>query len=280
MARIFCLLVAALFLWPLDAQADARCLAAQALRGHVKTVRISTGKVAAETGAPLKKPHLWERWDISRDRRTITVIQYSADAPSLLPLFNLWPRTICEFDEAGSLVRSWLKLNGLTTYTTVETAYDAQGRKLAVQSRSRNPEFTSDTSYEYADNAVTVRTSRGYAMTKITERDARGRVAREISRDETTNVESSHLEYRYGTDTVEILGRENGEEWRIWKKMDAMGNTIESRSFNVGFETRDTFRFDYDAQGNWIRAISFMSMSGMPPPRIGDLSVRQISYWR
>jgi hypothetical protein len=44
MARTLCVLVAALFFLPLDAQADARCLEAKALRGNVKTVLISMEK--------------------------------------------------------------------------------------------------------------------------------------------------------------------------------------------------------------------------------------------
>jgi len=278
MGRALCLLVAALFSLPVDAQADARCLEARALRGNVKTVLISNGKVASDTGAPRNEPHLWERWDISRDRRTITVVQYSADDFAVLPLFNLWPTTICEFDDSGSLVKSRLKLNGLTTYTTVETTYDAQGRQVAVKSRSRNPEFTGDTTYEYSANAVTARFPQG-STTTITERDASGRMTREIRRDQKENVELSNVEYRYGPNTVEILGRENETSWRITRKLDARGNTIESASSGVGYESRDTFRFEYDPQGNWIRRVSTIYLSIDAPPRISDLVVRQISYW-
>lgn len=279
MGRALCLLVGALFCLPPNAQADASCLEAKALRGNVKTVLISNGKVSSDTGAPRNDPHLWERFDVSRDRRTITVVQYSADDFAVLTLFNLWPTTICEFDDAGKLVKSRLKLNGLTTYTTVETAYDAQRRQVAVKSRSRNPEFTYDATYENSGNAVTARFPRGNPTTTITERDASGRITREIRRDEKENVESSNVEYRYGPNSVEILGRENGKNWRITRKLDAMGNTIESSSSGLGFESRDTFRFDYDAQGNWIRRVTIRSSSVSPPPRIGDLDVRQITYW-
>jgi hypothetical protein len=279
MGRTFGLLVAALFFRALDAQADERCLEAKALRGNVKTILISNGKVAPDTGAPLNEPHRWERWDISRDRRTITVVQYSADDFAVLPLFNFWPTTICEFDNAGRLVRSELKLNGLTTYTTVETSYDAQGRKLAVKSTTRNPEFTYDVTYEYNGDAVTERFPRSNPTTTITVRDATGRIKREIRRDERANVELSNVEYRYGPDTVEVLGRENGKEWRILKKIDAMGSTIESSSSGLGFESRDIFRFDYDAQGNWTRRVTVRSSSLSAPSRIGDLDIRQIGYW-
>jgi hypothetical protein len=278
MGRALCLLVGALFCLPLDAHADASCLEAKALRGNVKTVLISNGKVSSDTGAPRNDPHLWERFDVSRNRRTITVVQYSADDFAFLTLFNLWPTTICEFDDSGRIVKSRLKLNGLTTYTTVETAYDAQGRQVAVKSRSRNPEFTGDTTYEYLGNAVTARFPQGIRLT-ITERDASGRMTREINRDQKEDVELSNVEYRYGPNTVEILGRENGTNWRITRKLDAMGNTIESSSSGLGFESRDTFRFDYDAQGNWIRRVTIRSSSVSPPPRIGDLDVREITYW-
>jgi hypothetical protein len=279
MTRRLCLFVCALFCLPPYAQADSRCIEAKNLRGNVKTVLISNGKVSSDTGAPRNEPHLWERWTVSRDRRTITVVQYSADDFAVLPLFNLWPTTVCEFDESGKLVTSRLKLNGLTTYTTVETTYDAQGRKRAVKSGSRNPEFTYDATYTYTGNAVTERLSRGNPTTTITERDTSGRITREIRRDVTEDLELSNVEYRYGPDTVEILGRENGKDWRIVRKLDAMGNTIESSSSGLGFESRDTFRFEYDAQGNWIRRVSTMYSSLSPPPRIGDLDVREISYW-
>ena len=277
--RVLGLLVGALLCLPLDAQADERCLEAKALRGNVKTVLISTGKVSSDTGAPRNDLRLWERFDVSRDRRTITVVQYSADDFAVFPLFYLWPTTICEFDDAGRLVKSRLKLNGLTTYTTVETTYDAQGRQVAVKSRSRNPEFTGDATYEYSGNAVTERFRRSNPTTTITERDSSGRMTREIHRDQKENVELSNVEYRYGPDTVEILGRENGKNWRITEKLDAMGNTIESSSSGLGFESRATVRFDYDAQGNWIRRVTIRSSSTSPPARIRDLDVRQISYW-
>jgi hypothetical protein len=279
MGRIFYVLVAALFFLSLDARADERCLEAKALRGNVKTVLISNGKVASDTGVPLNDPHRWERWDISRDRQTVTVVQYSADGFAVLPFFNLWPTTTCEFDDGGRLVKSELKLNGLTTYTTVETSYDPQGRKLAVKSRSRNPEFTYDATYEYAGNAVTQRFPRGNPTTTVTERDTSGRITREIRRDVTANIELSNVEYRYGPNTVEILGRENGKDWRILRKLDAMGSTIESSSSGLAFKIGDTFRFDYDTQGNWTRRITLRSSSLSAPSRVGDLDVRAISYW-
>jgi hypothetical protein len=279
MGRALCLLAAALFFPSPDAHADPRCLDAKALRGNVRTVLVSNGKVASDTGAPLRKPNLWERWDISSDRRTITVVQYSADGFSVLPLVNLWPTITCQFDDSERLVSSALKLNGLTTHTTVETTYDSQGRKLAVKSRSRNPEFNYDLAYEYAGDAVTERRPSGNSTTTITERDASGRTAREIRRDDARNVELSRVEYRYGPDAVEISGGENGKQWRIVKNVDAMGNTIESSSFGLGAESRSTVRFDYDGHGNWTRRITFLSSGAMPPPRTGNLDVRQISYW-
>ena len=90
----------------------------------------------------------------------------------------------------------------------------------------------------------------------------------------------SNLEYLYWLDTVVTLGHENGKEWRIWKKIDAMGSTIESSSSGLGFESRENFRFTYDVQGNWTSRITFRSSSTVSPPsRSGDLDIRQISYW-
>ena len=110
--RAFFLLIAALFFLPLDVRADATCLDAKALHGDVKTVLIRNGKVASDTDAPLNELHLWERWDISHDRQTVTVVQYSADDFAVLPLLISGPTTICEFDTLGRLVKSRLMLNG------------------------------------------------------------------------------------------------------------------------------------------------------------------------
>jgi hypothetical protein len=274
------LLIAALLFLPHDAEADDRCLEARALRGNVRTVLIHTGKIAADTGVPLNKPFLWERWDISRDRRTITVVQYSADGPNVMAFFNLWPTTICEFDEAGRLVKSRLKLNGLTTHRTVETSYDPQGRMVAVKSRSPHPELTGDTLYEYSGNAVTARFPAGNATTSITERDASGRINREVSRDQKTGVELSDVEYRYGAGTVEIVGREEGKvAWLVSKKLDALGSTLESSSSGRGFESREISRFDYDAKGNWTRRVTSRLSSVTAPSRVADLDLRQVTYW-
>jgi YD repeat-containing protein len=279
MGRALWLLIGAVVCLPQHSQADERCLEAKALRGNVKTVLISKGGVSSDTGAQRNAPHLWERFDVSRDRRTITVVQYSADDFAVLPLFNLWSTIICEFDDSGRLVKSRLKLNDLTTYTTVETTYDAQGRQVAVRSRSRNPELTGDATYEYSGNAVTARFHRGNPTTTTTERDTSGRITREIRNDQKDNIELSNVEYRYGTNTVQMLGRENETNWRITRKLDAMGNIVESTSQGVGYESRNISRFEYDPQGNWIRRVSTMYSSTSQPPRISDLVVRHISYW-
>ena len=93
-----------------------------------------------------------------------------------------------------------------TTYTTVETSYDTQGRKHVVKSRSQNPDFTYDAIYDYAGNAVTERLPRGNSTTTITERDAASQITRETRRDQQANVELSNVEYRYGPNTVEVNG--------------------------------------------------------------------------
>jgi hypothetical protein len=69
-----------------------------------------------------------------------------------------------------------------------------------------------------------------------------------------------------------------GTNSRITRKLDATGNTVESASHGVGYQNRETFRFEYDPQGDWIRRVTTMYLSASQPPRISDLVVRQISY--
>jgi hypothetical protein len=273
--RVLHLLIGLLVFLPTIAHANQTCEATKELRGNVKTVLISQGKVIAGTRTPLRPLYVWERVDLSPDRRTVTITQYSADGFSLLPLFNLWPATVCEFDQAGRLVRTRVKLNGLTAYTTVETTYDAQGRPVRERSRSRNPEFTYDATYEYSGNATT-RVSRGVTITTITEQDAAGRPTRIVRRDSRENVELSSVEYRYGADTVEVIGRENGRSWRIAHKTDAHGNTVASETPYA----HDSAQLEYDAHGNWVRRVGTTYWATAGSPRTSDLTVREISYWR
>jgi YD repeat-containing protein len=279
--RALCLLIGVIVGLPALARANETCLWTKELRGNVKTVLISKGKTVAGTATLRTSLHLWERVDISRTRRTVTVTQYSSDGLSLFPILNLWPTTICEFDDAGRQTRVRVKLNGLTTDETVETAYDAQGRPVRKTTRSHNPELTYETTYEYSGNMTTARSSAFgvvAVLTTITERDAAGRTTREIQRRSIDGGElsESSVEYRYGPDTVETLGHSNGQNWRLTRKIDANGNTIEG----VTPYTRDTAVLEYDAYGNWIRRVGTTDWNTSRPSRTSDLVVREISYWR
>jgi hypothetical protein len=170
-SRLSALLAGLLFGVPTLARADMECLSAKALRGPVKTVVVSKGKVVAGTGAIRTPPRRWERIDISRDRRTVSVVQYSSDGGSILPLVNLWPTTTCDFDAAGRVVLARLKMNGLTTYTRVEMTYDSKGRLVRRKSWSHNPEFTYDRTYDYSAKTVTTLLSRGTVTRGMTELD-------------------------------------------------------------------------------------------------------------
>lgn len=67
-------------------------------------------------------------------------------------------------------------------------------------------------------------------------------MTREIRRDQKENVALRNVDYRYGPDAVAILGRENGTSWRITRKLDARGNTIESSSSGIGYQSRGELR--------------------------------------
>jgi hypothetical protein len=157
------------------------CLSAKALRGPVKTVVVSNGKVVTATGAIRTPPHRWERIDVSRDRRTVSIVQYSRDEMSIWPLLNLWPTTVCDFDDAGRVVLARVKMNGLTTYTRVEMTYDSQGRLVRRKSWSHNPEFTYDRTYDYSANTVTARFSGDTVTRSMTELDEMNRLLASVS---------------------------------------------------------------------------------------------------
>lgn len=67
-------------------------------------------------------------------------------------------------------------------------------------------------------------------------------MTREIRRDQKENVALRNVDYRYGPNTVGIVGRENGTSWRITRKLDARGNTIESSSSGISYESRAELR--------------------------------------
>jgi YD repeat-containing protein len=269
MSRAIWIIIGALLFSPARAQADGRCLEARALRGNVETVLLSQGQLWTDTGAVRGKINLWEKWSISQDRRTATIVQYT-DGFALLPWIALWPTTICEFDEAGRLVKSRWKSNGLTTYSTEVTTYDAQGRPVMVKSDDAPDRVLT---YEYSGNSVTARHPAHNPITTTTERDSSGRVTRVIRRDETEKIELSNVEYRYGPGTKETIGLENGNTWRYVSTLDALGNTISSSSVPGG-AILNTTRFDYDAQGNWIRRVQ-----PLPQLKISRLETRQITYF-
>jgi hypothetical protein len=174
-SRVSALLAGLLFCIPTLARADMECLGAQMLRGPVKTAVVSSGKIVAGTGA-IRNLHQQERIDISRDRRTASIVHYQSDGMSLWPLLNLWPTKICDFDDAGRAVLVRVKLNGLTTYERIEMTYDAQGRLVRSKSRSDKPEFTVDRTYDYRAYTVTISTSEHSvtrSMTKLDEEENR-----------------------------------------------------------------------------------------------------------
>lgn len=153
--RVSVLIAGLLFCLPAWVRADNDCYAASSLRGPVKTVLVSEGKVVTATGAIRMPPHQRQRIDVSRGRRTARIVRYEADGGSLWPLFNVWPTISCDFDDAGRVTRVRRKMSYLTTDTRVEMAYDAQGRPARKTSRSNNPEITYDNVYDHSAKTVT-----------------------------------------------------------------------------------------------------------------------------
>jgi YD repeat-containing protein len=248
-----------------NAYADSRCLEAMKLRGAVTAVVVREGTVDLATGAVRGSTQIRHRWTISDDRRTVATVE----GPSA---------TQCEFDTAGLLRRSVLKLDGINPFTTVEYTYDGEGRQTLVRSRSANPQFNYDHTYVYIGDTVHATYAAGITEVTTTYRDSSGRVSRELKRRPDGHPEGTRLDYEYGPETVKIRGRENGRDWVITRTLDPMGNTIEGTSTPLG--SRQTLKYTYDSDGNWIERITAWASTTQPDPTRGGLEIRDITYTR
>ena len=238
----------------------------------MKTVLISKGFTASGV-----KPQLEARWDVSRDRRTVWVVDYRPDDSLiswLLRPFGFYTTTVCDFDSSGRFVRSRLKLNGLTTFMTTEVRYDAQGREVEAKSWSTDGGANNVATYEYLGNTVTERSLRTPPVTAIIEREAEGRITREIRKDPRLPV--SDLEHRYGPDVVETINHANGKTDNWWTtRSDSMGNPVELMSPMSG---RTTWRYEYDASGNWTHCVTDRT-GETTGAHISEVELRGFSYF-
>src|SRR5262245_36357626 len=217
------LLIGACVWIPAVAQADPGCIEIKALQGAVKTVVVSHGQLRPDSALSPSQTHRWEQYDLPRDARVITITHYSVDGGSPLPLLNLWPKTVCEFDSAGHLIH-FHETDGLFIGVGVDIKYDAQGREILRESSSRSMfrrsgprdwEFNFTQTTTYSGNIVTERVGPDYPSTTITttERDpTTGRTTRIVTQRERPN-DPSVIDYRYSGNTIELIGRENGATW-------------------------------------------------------------------
>jgi YD repeat-containing protein len=252
----------------IPAPAQANCEDAQALRGNVQSVIVSEGQLWMATGAERGKIRAREKWAFSQDRTTITITRYDSNF-ALLSFLNIWSTTICEFDATGKLLRSRWKPNGVTIESTEERTYDAEGRLLTVKSDDAPDRVLT---YTYSGNTKTARHPAHNPITYTTERDTSGRITKETRRDEGEAMDAV-VEYRYGSGTVETIGRDHDKTWHSISRIDVNGNTISSSSL-PSCEVVNTTQFDYDPQGNWIKRVQ-----PHPQIKISSVDIRQIVYY-
>ena len=108
-------------------------------------------------------------------------------------------------------------------------------------------------------------------------------MAREIRRDQKENVALRNVDYRYGPNTVEILGCENGTSGRITRKRDARGNTRprlpgSATKAEASYAARLSWSRCLRQSCNWFQRAKFrltpmpfqpndLRISGWPSPR-------------
>jgi hypothetical protein len=251
--------------------ASISCKEAGALRGPVKDVIVTRGAQHHVTGLVDGQPSFEEELHFSDDRRTLTITTHEHDAPGAP-----FPRTTCEYDPGGKLVREVLLLDGSTTFTIVEFAYDSDGRLTQSISRSKNPEFNRTISYEYGKGWRAERfTSEVASVTTLTTLDDAGRVVKEVK----SNDSEGMIEYRYLGAEIEVCWTENDDHGCIREKRDEHGNRIEvmSPEFNGIPAHTGVERYEYDSSGNWTAHIT-ISSSYRPGPDLDAVVWRKITY--
>jgi YD repeat-containing protein len=115
-------------------EAAISCQEAGSLKGPIADIVVTMGRYRHSTGQPEGGVSVEQDLHFSEARRTLTIATHEMDVPG-----HPFPRTICEFDSAGTVVKDVLLLDGSNPFTTVAFEYDGEGRLAKSTSTSENP---------------------------------------------------------------------------------------------------------------------------------------------
>jgi YD repeat-containing protein len=249
--------------------------------GPVRSVTNEELTIDQKSGQELRR-HTRSRDEISQDRRLITSVEYSVDTP-LQARLKMFPTTVFEFDGAGRLLRSTLKLDGTTDYTVTECQYDQQDRLSIVMMRSQNPDFNRRISFTYQPTVETER-----FQTRVTDGlttrtlDPQGRVVKESRvRDiQGTRYVDEPTDFSYaGRRTTACYPSPVDNKRECTETLvDERGNLIESKANN----SATSVAYEYDSFGNWTSERH--SSTSTFPARPNTITMRSararvITYW-
>ena len=253
---------------PRLAVAEGECEDARALRGPISEVRVSSGTVRLPSGEPISTPHRDQRWTYLANRQRITVVKYQAD-----PFSIGYPTTVCEYDDAGRLTKQTFKLNGWTAHTVTTLQYDAKGRLIVRDTRSKNPALTLATTYEYGNGTVTERFASGAYTTRHL--DADGHLLKEVAyRPENGAALVTTTEYQRTPGEVKACSSGGASAGCRTSRFDNWGNVVEVKS---GSTVTTSNTYEIDARGNWTKRVSALHVNGKPPT-MADVTFREIAY--
>jgi YD repeat-containing protein len=106
------------------------------VKGTIKDIVVTMGRYRHSRGQPEGRISVEQDLQFSEGRRTITIATHERDVPG-----QVFPRTICEYDPSGKLVKDVLLPDGTNAFRVVEFEYDGAGRLAKSTSKSKNPQF-------------------------------------------------------------------------------------------------------------------------------------------
>jgi hypothetical protein len=250
-------------LWATAAQATEAAISCQeagSLKGPITDIVVTMGRYRHSTGQPEGRISVEQDLHFSEDRRTLTITTHEMDVPG-----QPFPRSICEFDLAGRLVKDVLLLDGSNPFTTVEFEYDGAGRLSKSTSKSQNPEFNRTLLYEYGDRWRSERFISAVAsVLTMTTLDDEGRPIKEVKSDERSGANRSTVEYSYTkSQTVTCATESSGARWCGTETLDSHGNRAEfvMPAFGSLPASHAVERYEYDSYGNWVVHVTVSNIS-------------------
>jgi hypothetical protein len=232
-------------------EAAVSCQEAGSLKGPIKDIVVTMGRYRHATGQPDGRISVEENLQFSDDRRTLTITTHERDVPG-----QPFPRTICEYDASGKLVKDVMLLDGSHPFTIVEFEYDRAGRLAKSTSNSENPAFNRTLLYEYGDGWRSERFISAVAsVLTMTTLDDEGRAIREVKSDDRSGAIRTTVEHTYaGSQVVTCATESDGARWCGTETRDSHGNRAEfvMGAFGSLPASHAVERYEYDSYGNWV----------------------------